>query len=85
MNCASKLGAITVHLSSITDQPRSNAHVKLNPNLSVLGPPSADTRRGERNSMPIFEDIYILSHPLNFKQLEPTLYILKKYLDLKEM
>ena len=35
----SKLGAITVHLSSITDQPRSNAHVKLNPDLSVLGPP----------------------------------------------
>ena len=66
-NCASKIGAITAHLS-----PNAVlfSHRNLVPNYRFLDPPNGITSRENWKSLPIFEDIDKLSHPPNFKQLE---------------
>ncbi len=66
-NCASKIGAITVHLS-----PNGALFSNRNrfPNRRFLDPPKAYTSRENRKSRSIFRDIDKLLHPLNFKQLE---------------
>ena len=66
-NCASKLGAITVHLSNFTVNCPTLFSLK---NHRFLDPQTADTSRENRKSRSIFRDIDKRSHPLNFKQLK---------------
>ena len=66
-NCASKIGAITVHLSNFSVNCPTLFSLK---NHRFLDPQTADTSRENRNSRSIFRDIDKPSHPLNFKQLE---------------